>query len=101
MTEDPPDEDSEKEESEGEEELTFDIQVVDDEQEPVKSAKVYVSFGWWYGNSEEWTDDDGHASFEIPNCPITQRARKIQVYINGADYGEWEIEDGAGITIPI
>ena len=37
-------------------EFTFDVHVVDEDDDPVKSAEVYISFGLWYGHSTEYTD---------------------------------------------
>lgn len=81
--------------------FTFDVHVVDEDDEPVKSAKVFISFGLWYGQSSEYTDEDGHASFLIPDCPFAGRATTITIFVNGKEIDEYHVEDGDGFTIQI
>jgi 5-hydroxyisourate hydrolase-like protein (transthyretin family) len=56
------------------------VHVLDDDQEPVSGAKVYLAVehnmmpNTWL---EEYTDDDGEVEFEVP------RFTTIDVYVNG------------------
>ena len=81
--------------------FTFDVHVVDEDDEPVSGARVFISFGLWYGNSTEITDEDGHASFTIPDCPFAGRATSITIIVNGDEIDTYEVEDGDGFTVQI
>ena len=81
--------------------FTFDVHVVDEDDAPVKGAKVFISFGLWFGQSTEYTDADGHAAFNIPDCPFIGRATSITVFVNGMEIDQYQVEDGDGFTVQI
>ena len=63
------------------------VHVVDDEDNPVSSKRVFCNFpGIPPTHSEEYTDDDGIAQFDdVPVCTV-------EVYVDG----EMQLEVGVG-----
>jgi len=75
--------------------MSFTVQVLNENDDPVKHAKVMLSFKD-YTNSIEYTDSDGYAYFDSH-----KNNREMTVYVNGNDYDEYTYEDGESITITI
>ena len=77
--------------------MSFDVHVVNDEQEGVDGAKVMLSFTSVLRgvSGTEYTDEDGHAEFD------GFEDGEITVYVNGTGYGTYSYEDGDSVTITI
>jgi hypothetical protein len=73
----------------------FDIRVVNDDEEPLEGVRVRLEFtSVSRGMSDEdVTDADGIASFSGYD------EGEIRVYLDGANYGEYQYEDGEEVTI--
>jgi hypothetical protein len=74
---------------------SFEVRVVDDDEEPIEGARVRLEFtSLLRGMSDEdSTDSDGIATFS------GYEDGEIRVYIDGSNYGEYQYEDGGEITI--
>jgi hypothetical protein len=74
---------------------SFDIRVINDDEEPLEGIRVKIEFtSALRGMSdEERTDSDGLVSFSGYD------EGEIRVYLDGANYGEYQYEDGEEITI--
>ena len=72
------------------------VQVLDSDGDPVKGAEVTTMFtSMWRGKLDEFTDEDGQASFGFDDC--SQGEAKI--YVRGQSFGPYYIEDGDGLTV--
>ena len=74
---------------------SFEVRVVDDDQEGLKGVRVKLEFlSLTRGMSAaEYTDSDGSAYFDGYD------EGDIEVYIDGSSYGKYYYEDGGSITI--
>lgn len=74
---------------------SFTVQVVNDEQSGVGSARVVLSFTSPIRGmtAEEYTDPSGHAYFD------GYEEGEVQVLIDGSSYGDYSYRDGDSITI--
>lgn len=74
---------------------SFTVQVVDDEQSGVGSARVALSFTSPIRGmtAEEYTDSDGYAYFD------GYEEGEVQVFVDGASCGDYSYRDGDIITI--
>jgi len=74
---------------------SFEVRVVDDNQEGLKGARVRLEFvNQTRGMSaSEYTDSDGSAYFDGYD------EGDIEVYVDGSSYGRYHYEDGGSITI--
>jgi len=81
---------------------SFDVYVVDADGEPVVSelVKAYLKHPLHFGSGflEEFTDDEGHAEFEVDDDNIPD---KIEIFVRGDSQGEYNFSDGAGFTVNI
>jgi hypothetical protein len=74
---------------------SFEVRVVNDDQEGVKGVRVRLEFtSLTRGMSaEEYTDSDGSAYFDGYD------EGSINVYIDGRNYGGYHYDEGGCITI--
>ena len=74
---------------------SFDIRVVNDDEEPLEGVRVRLEFTSALRGmaDEDSTDSDGIASFSGYD------EGEIRVYLDGTNYGEYQYEDGEEITI--
>ena len=73
---------------------SFEVRVVDDEQEGLKGVRVALEFvSLTRGMATEYTDSDGSAYFDGYD------KGDIEVYLDGSSYGKYYYEDGGCITI--
>lgn len=78
----------------------FTVHVVDDDEEPVKGARVAVSYGFWHGiSSSRRTDEDGNAEFHILRRARTGEGVTATIYVDGDEVAEEYVEDGASVTV--
>lgn len=76
--------------------MAFDVYVVNDDGDGVSRARVAISFtGLLRGMTTEYTDSDGHATFDGYDDG------EIEVFVDGRSYGTYHYTDGDGITITI
>jgi len=83
------------------------VQVLDD-REPCPSVTVRLSIGKTYPGGrigifgdEALTDEDGHASFEIPEYDKCWN-KYVNFKIKGTWYGSWDLAEGAcGYTVDV
>jgi hypothetical protein len=73
----------------------LDVQVLDGEGNPVSGAEVEILIeGIWKGGSlTEYTDSDGHASFET--AEDYEDSRELTIHVRGESFGPYEIAGGA------
>ena len=74
------------------------VQVVDDDGEPVKGAKVAVSFGSGASSSRR-TDSDGNADFHILRSARVGSGATATIYVEGDEVGDEYVEDGDSVTV--
>lgn len=76
---------------------SFEIQVVNDDQDGVEGVRVKLEFtSLTRGMSDdEYTDSDGSVHFD------GYEEGEIRVYLDGSDYGTFKYEDGGAITITL
>ena len=76
---------------------SFEVQVVNDDQDGVGHARVALEFrGITRGMSTaEYTDSSGSAYFD------GYEEGEVEVYIDGKSYGRYDYSDGDCITITI
>lgn len=80
-------------------EVKFSVRVLDAEDEPYANRTVYVSDAkhvWSTQSWEETTDEDGVAYFE---GEWMHGDGRIQIFVDGDDYGEYEITHDTQITL--
>lgn len=78
----------------------IDIFVIDEDENPVENEKVTVFWGLWYGNETDYTDEDGHVKFWVPNDEISGRATSVEFYVKSVKY-EYSVGCGYSFTINI
>lgn len=76
---------------------SFDVHVVNDDQEGIKGIRVVLGFTSVLRGmtAVEYTDSDGHAEFDGYD------EGEVEVFVDGSSYGNYFYEDGGGITITI
>lgn len=81
---------------------SFAVYVLDAEGEPVPSelVKVYLKHPLHFGSGflEEFTDEEGHAEFEVEDDNIPE---KVEIFVRGDSQGEYDFDDGAGFTVNV
>jgi hypothetical protein len=81
---------------------SFDVYVLDGDGEPVASELVKVRLSqplhFGEGFKEEFTDDSGHAEFEVDDDNIPD---KVEIFVRGDSQDEYDFSDGAGFTVNI
>lgn len=79
--------------------ICFDVQVLDDDGSPVVGKRVHVNFPGTFGASwlDEFTDEDGHASFETGSDDHDE----VNIQVGGKWFGPYDLEDGAGYTVTL
>lgn len=86
--------------------MTFDVYVVDEDDRPQSGRRVdvYLPSGPFLGLAgpvggklTEYTDDDGHASFETADDGY----HEVTIYVSGEKQGTYDLEDEAGFTVVI
>lgn len=79
--------------------ISFDVQVLDDDENPVEGKRVHVNFPGFLGATwlEEFTDEDGHASFET----ASDDHNTVNIQVGGEWFGPYDLEDGMGYTVTI
>ena len=81
---------------------SFDVYVLDENDEPVASelVKVHLSHPLHFGSGflEEFTDGEGHAEFDVDDDNIPD---KVEIFVRGDSQGEYEFSDGAGFTVNV
>ena len=73
--------------------MDISVRVVDDEGNGQSGLRVTLDFGMMYGQSTEFTDDDGWANFEIGGDYDT-----CTIFIDGDNYGDHSVEDGESFS---
>lgn len=77
--------------------ISYDVQVVDEDGNPVAGRRVHASFPEIVGATwlEEFTDEDGHANFET----ASDEHYKVNLQVGGEWYGPYDLEDGSSYTV--
>ncbi len=52
-----------------------------------------------YGD-EAWTDDDGHARFDVPGYD-DYHDKYVWIVVSGERYGPWDLVDDGGYTVDV
>lgn len=75
--------------------MAVDVQVLDSDGEPVAGTLVKIDIAgiWKGGTLEEYTDDDGHASFET--AEDYEEGRAVTIYVRGEAFGPYDLSEGA------
>ncbi len=76
---------------------SFDVRVVNDDQEGIRGARVVLGFtSVLMGMTDEkYTDSDGYAEFDRYD------EGEVEVFVDGSSYGNYLYENDGGITITI
>jgi hypothetical protein len=78
--------------------VQFNVQVLDDDGDPVVGKKVTVIFtSFFRGWLEEFTDDDGQAEFDYDSV----EPGKANIYVDDVKYGPYQLDDGDEYTVEI
>jgi hypothetical protein len=80
--------------------ICFDVRVLDDEGEPVSSTEVtalFPSLPIGEVSIEEYTDSEGHVSFDTE----AEHHKQVRLVVEGKSFGPYELEDGAEFTVTL
>ena len=83
--------------------MKFDVHVIDDEKRSQSALCVEVDLPPSFplssldGKITEYTDEDGHASFETAN----EAFGEVTIYVGGENKGRFDLEEGAELTIVV
>ncbi|MDP2816039.1 MAG: hypothetical protein Q8O19_05110 [Rectinemataceae bacterium] len=75
----------------------FSVRVVNEDGDPVKSARVSVDFGLLRGQSTEYTDENGWAEFSNLDGDLVTG----EFYVNGESQGDHSTHDGDSYSFTI
>ena len=78
--------------------ISFDVQVLDADDEPVESVEItarFPSFPTGEVTLEKYTDSDGHASFETAG----KHHKTVTFSVRGDEFGPYDLDEGAEFTI--
>ena len=78
--------------------IPFDVQVLDSNDEPVEGVEVtalFPSLPTGGVTLEEYTDSEGHASFETAG----DQYEIVTIFVRGEKFGPYDLEEGSGFTI--
>lgn len=78
----------------------LDVQVLDPDGEPITGVEVKIGIDGIFsgGFLEEFTDDEGHASFETAD--EYEPSRHLTIYVRGQSFGPYDIGGGSYTVRP-
>ena len=83
--------------------MKFDVHVIDDEKRSQSGCCVEVELPESFplsslgGKVTEYTDENGHASFETAN----EAYGEVTIHVDGENAGRFDLEEGAELTIVV
>ena len=83
--------------------MKFDVHVIDDEERSQSGLCVEVGLPESFplsplsGKITEYTDENGHASFETAN----EAYGEVTIHVDGENTGRFDLEEGAELTVVV